>query len=117
MPARRNPEYFTRVCNATRSFSRGLQSRRLSGGCPARFRSFPTGRIGVGFMNTAILCALILPTVATPTGQGTDYSADGARVVGDLAAGRFGQVTARFDARLAKDLPADKLSALWGQMT
>ncbi len=68
-------------------------------------------------MNTAILCALILPTVATPTGQGTDYSADGARVVGDLAAGRFGQVTARFDARLAKDLPADKLSALWGQMT
>jgi dienelactone hydrolase len=61
----------------------------------------------------AIVVALSAAGAETPA---PGYASEGARVVGDLAAGKFENVSARFDARLEKDLPPAKLSALWREM-
>jgi dienelactone hydrolase len=45
------------------------------------------------------------------------FVAQAEQVVRDLAEGRFGAVEARFDARMATDLPLDKLSSLWKEFT
>jgi thiamine transporter ThiT len=45
------------------------------------------------------------------------YAAKAEHLVEDLVAGNFAAVEGRFEGQMAKDLPEEKLSALWKEFT
>ncbi len=61
----------------------------------------------------ALAAACALPAAARTPGLEREARA----LVRDLAAGRFGAVTARFDPGMRQALPAEKLAAVWRQIT
>lgn len=66
-------------------------------------------RSGLVALSVLTLCACIFAVGDAPT----DYGALGKQLVLNLAAGRFSKVEARFNARMSKALPEQKLPALW----
>jgi uncharacterized protein len=66
----------------------------------------------------AILAATVSAAAAQtpPPAKATDYAAEGARVVQELAAGKYAAVAARFDTQMEKELPQAKLSDFWGEL-
>jgi dienelactone hydrolase len=73
---------------------------------------------GYRFRAIGVLAAIVSTAGAQspPAAKVTDYAAEGARVVQELAAGKFGDVAARFDTQLQKELPEPKVSGSWGQL-
>jgi dienelactone hydrolase len=70
------------------------------------------------FRAIAILVTIVSTAGAQtpPAAKVTDYAAEGARVVQELAAGKYGDVAARFDTQMQKELPRAKLGEFWGEL-
>ena len=76
------------------------------------------------FMKTITACGLapffgIISTVIAQTAtqaKSGDYAGEGTRIVHQLAGGRYDTVVARFDAWMAREMPVEKLSTLWGEL-
>jgi hypothetical protein len=60
--------------------------------------------------------ASVLP-LAAQTSTRHDYPEQATRLVQDLAAGRLAAVEERFDSKMAKQLPEEKLSSVWKDLT
>jgi len=73
----------------------------------------------IGTPALPLVLTAMLPLAAAHTGtrlSSADYAVQGSRVVQALAAGQYGAVEARLDARMRTDLPQARLAALWREL-
>jgi uncharacterized protein len=66
-------------------------------------------------VSAALLIALVPPPLFAQTSGRTDYPQQATSLVHDLATGRFAAVEERFDSKMAKELPQEKLSSMWNE--
>ena len=78
-----------------------------------------TAFIAFSFLAGAFAGVITPPAIGQNATQTTDvhYAAQAEQLVEDLVAGNFAAVEDRFAEQMAKDLPKEKLSALWKEFT